>query len=339
MNTLRNTPNTVLNMPLQSDFNDISGNGLNGVPVDRVTEAPVSNLLFFEPMTNKVSGVVTTLSLQGAAFNSLVLGGTATAKLKLPLSPLLWLNGAATWEWVMTQKTTTTAAYICCVDPTGRSGGAAPDRIGSLYTLWSSSGTASISDKHIGSNIPSPGYGNFPGTTTPNWSGNNVPVLGDWSTHHYAIVRDAALNWTCYRDGVAISPSIPSNGVSAVSGNEQTYIGGIEVNSSPGVGIIGSVRIENVARSAADIFADYQYTILGIPYPNSGVNFDPDDRRDAAILRGKVGLSMQTGFKERLPNESTTIAAFRNMTAAAQAGTIFRQRPKMFPMPDDGRST
>ena len=72
------------------------------------------------------------------------------------------------------------------------------------------------------------------------------------------------------------------------------------------------------------------------PLPTA-TEFEPNEIFDAPIMRGKAGLSTQVGFKEQA--EGGTMYALKNILAAAQAGAVYRQAPRIWPLPDDGRST
>lgn len=248
-------PGTVALWQLQSDLKDTSGNALDLSPVDCVTNAPVAAPSFTN-IANRNNGVVVN--------DACILGVNldfGTTALRAPLSPLLQMVGAMTIQWTFVQKSTFTTTYFCCADPAGRSGGQGPDRIGSLYTLWSSSGNPDVSDQHIGSNLPVPGYGAFPGYNDHalfNWADNGRPITGDWHAHQFAAVRSSVGTWTVSRDGVSISTGIASAGTNVASGVERFFIGAYEHESSGtgAAGLFASVRVLNFARAASDLATD-----------------------------------------------------------------------------------
>lgn len=242
-------PGTVALWQLQSDTNDSSGNALHLSSVVVATNAPAGPTVFAH-MSNRRSGVVTNdPCLMGADLTN------SPGKLMAPVTPLLQLTGPMTIEWLYIQRYTNTHAYFACADPAGRVGGAAPDRIGSLYTMWSINGDAEISDKHIGSNLPSPGYG-WMGNTNATWATFNLPNATDYSTHHMAYVRDGAGNWNVYLDGALSGVGVLSAGANASTGAEQFFMGAIELEANVPIGVFASVRVLNYARSAALILAD-----------------------------------------------------------------------------------
>lgn len=332
MNVLPNIPgHTVANWPLQGNLLDVSGNGLD------LEALYISNLATGAPtnFTAFADGVV-----------GLDLGGTfpAVTQLRAAFSPSFHLTGQRTFQWLMSQNFTFVNTYFTCCDPTppGRDvgfGNGAPDIKGSLYTLyWASVGRPGLSDQFYGGGGGVTVGFDFAGAGVGVWTDLGIPFLAPrW--HAYAMVLDATGLWSCYRDGVKIGPGVQQISTNVAVGNERFFLGGTEVANNGGAAWWASFRVLDVALPPADVLRDSTF-MLGTPSdPSYAVNFDPDERRDPIILRGKSGLSMQTGFKERMPENSATIAAFRNITAAAQAGNIFRQKPRMFPMPDDGRST
>lgn len=247
-------PGTVANWPLQGDFLDTSGNGLTLAPVAASTNAPAAAPPFIA-LADKTNGVIVNDScLVGVQLES-------ETKLMAPATALLRFAGAFTFEWLMLQRFTYTFAYFACADPGGRSGGRGADRIGSLYTGWSGSGNPAISDQHIGSNLPTPGYGSFPGYndhTLFNWADAGQPAIGDWHTHHMAMTHDGSGNYRAYRDGVYIGGFVASAGANTPVGNERFFLGNIELTflGMGGGGVYASMRALNYERSQPDIAGD-----------------------------------------------------------------------------------
>lgn len=249
-------PGTVALWQLQIDFADTSGNALDLTSVDVLTNAPAAAPPFVN-LSDKTHGVVVNDGcLMGVNMDA------SASKLMAPLTPLLRFSGACTFEWIMVQRFTTTHAYFACANPAGRVGGAAPDRIGSLYTLWSSSGNPKVSDKFIGSNLPSPGYGDF-GYLNAGWAGVSTPAIGDYHPHHMAAVRDGSGNWKAYIDGVSTGPGVLSAGTNVVTGNEQFFVGAIETEANTAAGLMASMRVLDYARDAADILTDATSCLAG----------------------------------------------------------------------------
>lgn len=248
-------PGTVALWQLQGNFVDAGPNGLDVVPVDGITNLPTTPNPF-----SAADDCVQFVHVDN------------DAKLLAPLSPLLQITGAMTVEWIMQQWRTFTFTYFACSDPVD-SPSSAPDRIGHLYAIWTTSGNPEISDQHIGSSLPSPGYGEFYGNDhgTFLWSdvgnGSN-PVLTPpgfpVKTHHFAYVRNAAGDWHVLRDGVKVGITVASAGANVAIGTERFCIGGTIRQGSSGSGgmLLASVRILNYARSDADILADAQFSML-----------------------------------------------------------------------------
>jgi len=262
---LPNTANTVANWPLQGgSLADISGNGLDLTAVDARTEAPKA-------------ATVVSIDATTQAIDTTYDGVTFNAKLKLDASraSLLRFTGAFTIQWVMVQVRTFSISHFCCVNPDNitphRDG--APDRIGSLYDIWSTGGDCEISDQNIGSNLPVPFYGAFPGTNNATWAQVPVSPPPYAAPAAFALTRDASGNYHAYRNGVLIG-SVASAGTHTVQGNEVFYIGGTE-SGVPPAGTFGNsggaqyanVRALNYARSSADIAADVYASGL----PGAGV--------------------------------------------------------------------
>lgn len=242
-------PGTVALWQLQSDTNDSSGNALHLSPVLVATNAPCAAPVFTN-LSNRRSGVVTNdPCLMGVDLTN------STGKLMAPATPLLQFTGPMTIEWLYIQRYTNTHAYFACADPAGRSGGNAPDRIGSLYTMWSINGHACVSDKNIGSNLPVPGYGDM-GNANATWATFNLPNATDYSTHHMAYVRDTAGNWKVYLDGAQSGVGVVFFAANSAVGNEQFFMGATEREANVPIGVFASVRVLNYARSAALILAD-----------------------------------------------------------------------------------
>jgi hypothetical protein len=253
MRPLPTITGTVANWPLNGSLVDISGNGLTITSVDARTEvAKAPTYVTFDGCTQAVD-----TTYDGVTFN---------AKLKLPASAAaaLRFTGAFTFQWVMVQVRTFSLSHFCCVNPDNvtphRDG--APDRIGSLYDIWSSGGDCEISDQNIGSNLPVPFYGAFPGTNNATWAqvpGSPPPYAAPAA---FAVTRDASGNYHAYRNGVLIG-SVASAGTHTVQGNEVFYIGGTE-SGVPPAGTFGNsggaqyanVRVLNFERSASDVATD-----------------------------------------------------------------------------------
>ena len=259
MIALPNTANTVANWPLQGgSLADISGNGLDLTAVDARTEVPKA-------------ATVVSIDATTQAIDTTYDGVTFNAKLKLDASraSLLRFTGAFTIQWVMVQVRTFAISHFCCVNPDNlnphRDG--APDRIGSLYDIWSSGGDCEISDQNIGSNLPVPFYGAFPGTNNSTWAQVPVSPPPYAAPAQFAVTRDASGNYSAYRNGVLIG-AVASAGTHAVQGNEVFYLGGTE-SGVPPAGTFGNsggaqyayVRVSNVALSASQVASDYGYSI------------------------------------------------------------------------------
>lgn len=248
----------------QGNLNDSSGLGNNLTAVSTSSYTPFPSAVLYAPVSTKVNGVTTNDGcLQAVDLFDTDYAGSVAPNLMAPLSSALQIAGAATWEWVMMQKGTFTGTYICCANPLGRSGGAAPDRIGSLYTLyWTTfSELAGFTDQHVGSNVPSNGYGTLPSCTIAAWAGTSLPQAGDWSAHHYACVRDSGNNWFFYRDGALLGTVPSTTSPNTAVGNEVTFIGRCETGANGGVGFFASMRIVNYARNATQIAADAAYVL------------------------------------------------------------------------------
>lgn len=256
-------PGTVALWQFQNDLKDYSGNNFNLTAVDRNTHAAFSGGVLFASLSDKVHGVVTTdpcivgVDLYGSDYPG------NPPSLMAPLASALQLAGPATWEWIGLQRATFSGTYICCADPGGRSGGNGPDRIGSLYTLWwdTTHELAAISDQHIGSNLPSVGYGDFPSANITNWAGVNLPSGGDWSFHHFCYTRDGSGNWFVYRDGSVVGTGPLSAGTNVPDGTEVTFIGSCEGGNDGGVGYMASLRVLNFTRAASDVLADANHVL------------------------------------------------------------------------------
>lgn len=296
-------PGTVGLWQLQGTFNDTSGNALDLVSVDGITNLPTTPNSF-QALDSCIQGVI---------LNN-------DPKLMAPLSALLQSTGALTYEWLMQQWKTFTLTYFCVADPAGRTGGDGPDRIGSLYTVWSDSGNPEITDQHIGSNLPSAGYGQFYGSdhTLFGWSdvGNPAnptvtPPGFSVKTHHFAYVRTAAGNWHVLRDGVQVGAGVPTAGANVATGVERFFIGGYEKQSNPGSGgqVMASVRLLNYARSDADILADANATLA--PCGGGG---------------GGGGGTANSGGGNTATAASTGLVY--DAVAAAQFGMSLRQAPR-----------
>jgi hypothetical protein len=261
MNLHPNIAGTVANWRFQGDTKDYSGNGFDLQVVDASTHAPLgAGAISYVAVSNKVNGVVTNDGCLQAV--DMYFGDYAGNPVLMgPLSTALQISGPATWEWIGVQKGANLGTYITCTPPTGRSGGSAPDRIGSLYTLfWTTAQFAALSDQHIGSNLPAPGYGVVTTASIPTWAGTNLPVVNDWNAHHFAYVRDASNNWTLYRDGL-IKGTVLSAGTNTPLGNEVTFVGRCENGSDGGQNLFASMRIVNYARTATQIAADAAYVL------------------------------------------------------------------------------
>lgn len=304
MNLYPLVANTVALWQLQGDLKDSSGNGLDLTAVNVTTNAGAATPPF-TALANKTNGTIT----PDGCILGIDLDTGGTTKLMAPNTSLLRLTGEMTIEWLMVQKFTFTLAYFTCADPAGRSGGAGPDRIGSLYTLWSDSGNPAISDEHIGSGAPSAGYGLFPGYNDHvlfNWADNGEPIPGDWHPHAFAYVRDASGNWKTYRDGVTVGAGVLTAGANTATGLERFFIGAIENGAGGANGLIGSVRVMNVARSATAIASD------------------------AALVMAACGGGGESGADAGGGNTSSANAQglVYDAVAAAQFGISLRQSPR-----------
>ena len=250
-------PGTLALWQFQNDFLDYSGNNLTASPVDVVANTPVT-APGFTPLSNKTNGVlVNDPCLVGVDLNA----GSRTTKLMMPITPLLQMTGPMTVEWLMVQEFTFDLTYWCCADPTLNRAG--PDRTGSLYTGWSSSGNPEISDQNLNGGSPN---GSFPGYNDHvlfNWSDVGRVQSGDWHAHHFAYTRDSSGNWQSYRDGVTAGSGVPAAGANVATGVERFFIGGFEKeqNGQGAAGLFASVRVLNYTRTAAQIAADASYAV------------------------------------------------------------------------------
>lgn len=240
-------PGTVGLWQLQGDFKDTSGNALDVVPVDGITMLPTTPNSFL-PLDDCV---------QAVAINN-------DPILLAPLSPLLQLTGACTFEWIMQQWHTFDLTYFACTDPA--TSPRSPDRHGHLFSLWSSSGNPEMADGFYGGGGGHPS-GEFYGTDHIDfkWSdvGNTAnPVVTppgfNVRTHHFAYVRNPAGDWHVLRDGVQVGVSLPGIGTNVALGTERFVIGGLwnQLNAGGGGQLMASVRVLNYARSDAGILAD-----------------------------------------------------------------------------------
>lgn len=238
---------TVANWPLVSNLNDISGNGLNLITVNWATATTAGGVEQYDVLTG---------SENGFKFN----GAT---KLLAPASALLRLTGPYTIQFTLHQVSALggNQVYFCGVDPAGRSGGAAADRIGSLFTYFWANGPSGAmpyyTDQHHGSGIGT-SDNHFPPAINP------FAPPGVWGitvTHYYAFRVNADGTIDGFIDGVKYPGPLTSN--NTIAGTERFYIGGCETTFTDVLTsgcLMGSTRIVSGARSDADILSDYYYT-------------------------------------------------------------------------------
>ncbi len=267
MNLLPNVAgHTLANWPLQpGDLTDHSGNGLNFTAITVTGHAP---------------GAVTNWTSFGGGVSGLDLGGTFAqdTMLSAPVSPLLQMTGACTFEWLMAQHFTFTNTYFTCCSPPARDGGfgnGAPDIKGSLYTLyWAATGHPSIGDQF---------YGGGGGITTgqdcldanaDNWA--DVPTIVPYvfTPHLYAITRSAAGVWNFYRDGVAFATTVAKAGTNVAVGTEQFFVAGTEFINNGGAGWFCSIRIQDRALTPPEIQDDTNYVFGSAGPPAAGMVYD-----------------------------------------------------------------
>lgn len=262
-------PGTVALWQLQSDFTDSSGNGLDLSPINPWTGAATTAPSLI-PLPNRTNGVDTPdPDILGVNFTNI-----PNVALKAPLTALLQFTGACTFEWLMTQQATYTGCYMCCAGASVRTPGA-PDQKGSLYTLFST-GNPWVSDQYMGSNLPTAGYGLFPGyndSVDHAWSDTGEPQAGDFHPHHYAYRRDSSGHWTVFRDGVTVGAGVNTAGTNVAGGSEVFYLGSTESqfpfpSGTNGIAVYASVRVLNYARSDTDIAADASYA-MGTTFPGT----------------------------------------------------------------------
>ena len=188
--------------------------------------------------------------LAGFAFD----GSTA---LYTPLVSFLWLTGDFTIEWIMKMTHTTTQACFSSCDPNGRSGGNGVDRIGSLFSLYCGSGAPAYVDQHIGSNLPTPGYGGFSSQGTA-WGAG-----GAGNTYHHYAFRRAGTLVDVFVDGTKNASSVITVGSNTPTNQEHFYVGSSESSGEVMASgdVYATVRVVNYGRSDAAVAADAAFTM------------------------------------------------------------------------------
>lgn len=193
------------------------------------------------------------LCIQGFKFN----GAT---KLWAPPSAPLRVTGDMTIEYLLMQVGTFSQTYCVSADPAGRSGGASPDRIGSLFSFfWGSPNNPYYRNRNTGSGTGGSFWGQF--------NANSV-TWGVGTLHHYAF-RRGGTTMDGFFDGVKLPLPNPVawDGQDAPPntslGNERFYVGGCE-GASTNLGntsVMASLRVLSTARSDALIAADAAYLL------------------------------------------------------------------------------
>lgn len=223
----------------QGSLLDSSGNGLHLATLDGETQHTPGGLEQY--------GALDAFT-QGFKFNGFT-------KLWAPLSPLLQLAGDFTFEWFMFQSGTGSMTYFSSANPAGRSGGASPDRTGSLYSFfWGSPNNPYYRQENTG------GGGGAGGATYGRFNAQTV-AWGVGSSHRYAF-RRSGTRMDGFFDGAKVTPDVPTWDSqdlppNIATGVERFFLGGFE---GPGFemntnSIIGSFRAVNVARTDAEIAA------------------------------------------------------------------------------------
>lgn len=248
MNILPNIPGTVLNMPLQGDLTDISGNGLNGTSLDAGTNLGTP-------------AVFATLPKSGS-LQWLDVGAVTSNKVILPATPLLRFTGACTFQWLSTWHQSVTFSYFVCDDTASRNS-STPEARGSLYSIWSTRGLPHIADQFLFNDghsggpwtefLPDPANGNF---VTADWCGDvNPSTLKHDDIFAYTITRNASGTWNAYKNGLPIGVPVPSIGTNVASGAERFWIAGTE-QSGGGGSYMAGIRVLNYERQPADVLKD-----------------------------------------------------------------------------------
>lgn len=249
MRPLPNTANTVANLVVSGGaLIDISGNGLNPASVHPITEAPLApTIVTLDGCTQAVDTTYT-----GLVNNSKFKIGAGQA------GPLRF-TGPFGFQWIGQQTQTFEIAHFVACNPDNvtphRDG--SPDRIGSLYSIFSFGGDIEIADEHIGSNLPTVGYGVCPTSSNTTWGRVGLSTPGPLAA--FAVTRDVSGNYHFYRNGVLVG-TVASAGAAVAQGNECFYMGGAESNGTffgnCGGSLYANIRIVNVEPSAAQIAAD-----------------------------------------------------------------------------------
>ncbi len=251
MRLLPNIANTIAHWPFQGSLVDISGNGLGVATLNNITLLPggLEQYGAFDAC------------LQGFKFDT-------NTYLQAPLTALLQMPGPWTIQWLMKQTATNTGdqPWFTLANPAGRSGGAAPDRIGSIFTAFWSDLTPGRhpywTDLTHGSNLPT--SAGLCWDTTEAAFGVAPGVVHAMAVRYNSDgVAGHASSVDLFIDGVKQTSTIPPTGnntnTPAIVGNERFYVGGCE---GPGYtmflnSLIGDMRVlRGVARSDAALLAD-----------------------------------------------------------------------------------
>lgn len=248
MNLLPTIYGTRCNYPFQGTMADTSGNGFN-----------LSTLNAFTSVPGGTEQYGTLGCLQAFLFD----GGT---KMIAPFSAALQNVGSWTNQWLMYQPVTIGGpqTWFCLVDPAGRSGGGAPDRIGSIYTFFWSVGAPGghpfWADMTHGSNLPVPG-GAWWTTIDTGWGAAIHAVAV-----RYAINTPTAglVTIDLFIDGVKQTPNVqPMSTTEAVTGVERFYVGGSEASAfaPANTSLMAGFRSVSYARTDAQVIADQAFQI------------------------------------------------------------------------------
>ena len=251
MNLHPNVTGTVGNWSLANTLADSSGNGLTLAALDGNTQHTPGGTVQYASL-----GTLTGFKFDG------------NTKLWAPLSALLQITGDMTIQWIMYQVGTASQTYFCCCDPAGRSGGASPDRTGSMFSwFWGSPNNPYYRNQNTGGGGGSGGatYGRFTAQTQ---------VWGVAAVHHYTFRRQvaaggASATMSAFVDGVIVATDttvwdgldwLPNTS----TGIERFFVGGYEgasVNLSTN-SIMGGLVVTAAAIPPATI-GQRAFTALG----------------------------------------------------------------------------
>lgn len=250
MNLQPNVPGTVANWSFQNTLADSSGNGLD--------------LSSLDGNTFHTAGGVVQYGAIGDLFGFKFDGST---KLWAPLTSLLLITGDMTVSFFMFQPATFSQTYFCAADPAGRSGGASPDRIGSVYSFfWGAPNDPYYRNYNTGSGVPTSLYGQFaPGSAA--WGVGAV---------HYYTFRRMGTAASVFVDGIRQAPDVVDIQPNVAAGNERFYLGGCEgvsVNMGNNT-IIGSFRVTTTARTDVQIGRDAFSAMGPAASTDSGIVYD-----------------------------------------------------------------